>query len=118
MNPPVMTSSWPCRLTEHCEKCFEEQHAILWPNLSRAVSLLAILNTSMFFLSGAVQFRGYFWPIYSLGLLASVEVVLLLPLGLNRQLWFYLSVLLVWLAAGWFFVGSLLFWLTTARIPA
>lgn len=117
MDSPISTS-WPCRIKEHCQRCFEEQHAILWPNLSRAVSLLAILNTSMFFLSGAVQFRGYFWPIYSLALLAVIEVVLLLPMGLNRQLWFYLSVLLVWLAAGWFFVGSVLFWLTTARVPA
>ncbi len=82
---------------------------------SRAVSLLAILTTSMFLLSGAVRFRGYFWPIYSLALLAIVEVVLLLPVGLNRQLWFYLLAFLLWLTAGWFFVGSLLFWLATAR---
>lgn len=67
------------QMKQHCQRCFEEQHQVLWPNLSRAVSLLAILTTSMFFLSGAVQFRGYFWPIYSLALLAIVEVVLLLP---------------------------------------
>ncbi len=103
------------QIKQHCQRCFEEQHQVLWPNLSRAVSLLAILTTSMFFLSGAVQFRGYFWPIYSLALLAIVEVVLLLPVGLNRQLWFYLLAFLLWLTAGWFFVGSLLFRLATAR---
>lgn len=112
-----VTLLWHRRMWAHCNQCFAELHGILWPNLSRAVSLLAILNTSMFFLSGAVQFRGYFWQIYSLGLLAIVEIVLLLPLGLNRQLWFYLIAFLLWLLAGWFFAGSLLFWLYTDRIP-
>jgi len=51
---------------------------------------LVILNTNLFFLTGAVQSGGYYWPIYSLGLLGIVEVLLLLPLGLNRRLWFYL----------------------------
>ncbi len=98
----------------NCQQCFCEQCPILWPNLSRATSLLVVLNTSLFFLSGAVQCQGYYWPIYSLGLLGIVEVVLLLPLGLNRQLWFYLVVLAAWLLAGWFLVGSILFWLRTA----
>lgn len=105
------------RMKAHCFRCFDEQALILWPNLSRAASLLAVLNTSMFFLSGAVQHRGYYWPIYSLGLLAIVELVLLLPLGLNRKLWFYALVFLLWLAAAWFFVGSLLHWLATASAP-
>ena len=104
-------------LWANCQKCFDEQSLILWPNLSRACSLLAILNTSLFFLSGAVQCQGYYWPIYSLGLLGLVEVVLLLPLGLNRQLWFYLLVLGTWLLAGWFLAGSILFWLRTTVAP-
>jgi hypothetical protein len=97
-----------------CQQCFGEQYAVLWPNLSRATSLLAILNTSLFFLSGAVQCQGYYWPIYSLGLLGVVEVVLMLPLGLNRQLWYYLFAMALWMLAGWFFVGSILLWLRTA----
>ncbi len=37
------------------ESNFREQHAILWPGLSRAVNLLAVLNISLFFLTDAVR---------------------------------------------------------------
>lgn len=70
---------------------------VLWGAIRRPVAesfagrrRLVILNTSLFFLTGAVQSGGYYWPIYSLGLLGIVEVLFLLPLGLNRRLWFYL----------------------------
>lgn len=110
-SPADPPTTWMQHMKVHCFRCFDEQALILWPNLSRAASLLAVLNTSMFFLSGAVQHRGYYWPIYSLGLIAVIEVILLLPLGLNRKLWFYAAVLLLWCVAAWFFVGSLLHWL-------
>ncbi len=110
----IARSSWVETLWAERQECFGEQSAVLWPNLSRAASLLVILNTSLFFLTGAVQSGGYYWPIYSLGLLGIVEVLLLLPLGLNRRLWFYLVAVSLWSLAGWFLVGSILFWLRTA----
>jgi len=94
-----------------CDDCFQKQHAILWPALSRTVNLSAILNVSMFFLTEAVRTRGYYYPVISLGLLAVASLLILLPLGFHDLLWYYLLVLALNIAAGWFLVASILYWL-------
>ena len=97
-----------------CGLCFREHHLVLWPNLSRAVSLLAVLNTSLFFLTGAVTHGGYTWPTFSLCLLGVVEVLLLLPLGLHGRLGYYLLLVALTTVSGGLFLGSVAYWLRTA----
>lgn len=125
MNTPVLPldrhgegANLECRMAarawSRCDQCFREHGLVLWPNLSRAVSLLAVLNTSLFFLSGAVTQGGYSWPVASLVLLGLVEALLLLPLGLQHRLWFYLGLAALTLGSGALFIGSVVHWLRTA----
>jgi len=102
------------RIRKHCRVCFGEHATLLWPTLSRTVSLLAVLNTSLFFLTGAVTTGGYHWPVISLCFLGLVELMLLLPLGLHGRLWFYLALVGLTLTSGGFFLGSVAYWLRTA----
>lgn len=46
-------------MIRRCQSGFREQHGVLWPVLSRTLNLLAMLNVSLFFLSGAVRGGGY-----------------------------------------------------------
>ena len=96
---------WRC-----CEDCFHQQHAILWPALSRTANLLVILNVSLFFLTGAVTRQGYRFPVYSLALLAVATLFILMPLGLHHRLWFYLSVLFLYVVSGWLLGASIVYW--------
>lgn len=100
---------------QRCENCFREQHAILWPSLSRTVNLIAMLNVSLFFLNGAVKTGGYYYPLVSLSLLALAALFILLPLGLHHRLWFYLFVLMLGITASWLLGASILFWLQQNR---
>ncbi|MGC9452830.1 MAG: hypothetical protein ACP5I4_15430 [Oceanipulchritudo sp.] len=99
-----------------CEACFRDNIDILWGNLSRATSLLLVLNTSIFILNGASLGRGYAMPFCSLMLLGFLEVFLILPLGLNRKLAFYMALTALWLASTIMFLLSLLHWLR-ATLP-
>lgn len=101
------------RWWERCGVCFREHHLVLWPNLSRAVSLLAVLNTSLFFLTGAVTQGGYTWPTLSLCLLGVVEVLLLVPMGLHGRLGYYLLLVSLTMTSGGLFLGSVAYWLRT-----
>jgi len=101
-------------MIRRCQDCFREQHAILWPALSRTLNLLAILNVSLFFLTGAVRSDGYWFPLVSLALLALAALLILLPLGFHNRLGFYLLNLGLCVAAGWFLGASILYWLTHA----
>lgn len=94
-----------------CENCFHEQHAILWPSLSRTANLIAMLNVSLFFLNGAVKSGGYYYPLISLSLLAAAALLILMPLGLHTRLWFYLLILMLCIAAAWLLGSSILYWL-------
>jgi len=75
-SPGLMRSMWAS-----CDRCFHEQYAVLWPNLSRVLSLLTMLNISLFFLTGAVTRGGYYYPVISLAVLAAAELLILLPFG-------------------------------------
>lgn len=98
-------------MIRRCQHCFREQHAILWPALSRTINLLAILNVSLFFLTGAVRTGGYWFPLVSLTLLAVATLMLLLPLGFHERLGFYLLNVAICTAAGWFLGASIVYWL-------
>ncbi|MFU8892978.1 MAG: hypothetical protein ACNA8L_05060 [Luteolibacter sp.] len=98
-------------MMRRCQDCFREQHAILWPALSRSISLLAILNVSLFFLTGAVRTDGYWFPLVSLALLAIASLLLLLPLGFHDRLGFYLLNVAICAVAGWFLGASIVYWL-------
>lgn len=100
----------PC-LWRRCEDSFHQQHAILWPGISRSANLLAMLNVSLFFLNGSVKTGGYFYPLISLSLLAIATLLILLPLGYHDRLWYYLGVLMICVAAGWLLGASILYWL-------
>ena len=53
-------------------KSFEQQHSVLWGNLSRLTGILIVANISLFFLTGEVTAHGYTYPIISLALLLVV----------------------------------------------
>lgn len=99
------------RMWAHCDRCFHEQYAVLWPNLSRVLSLLVILNISRFFLTGAVTRGGYYYPVISLAVLAAAELLILLPFGLQARLGCYLLVLGFCLVAAWFLGASIVYWM-------
>ena len=99
------------RIWSHCEECFREQHAILWPSLSRTANLLAVLNVSLFFLNDAVRTGGYWFPVVSLLLIGAASLLILLPMGWHGRLGFYLFVLALYLAAAWLFGASILHWI-------
>jgi len=96
---------------QRCEDCFHQQHSILWPGLSRTANLLAMLNVSLFFLNGAVESGGYYYPVISLSLLAGLSLRILMPLGFHDRLWYYLTGLALCCAAAWLLGASILFWL-------
>ncbi len=101
------------RMWSHCDRCFHEQYAVLWPNLSRVLSLLVVLNISLFFLNGAVTRGGYYYPVISLAVLAAAELLTLLPLGWQARLGFYLLVLGLCFVAAWFLGSSIVYWMHT-----
>jgi hypothetical protein len=105
----------PC-LWRRCEDSFHQQHAILWPGISRTANLLAILNVSLFFLNGSVKSGGYYYPLVSLSLLAVAALLILLPLGQHDRLWYYLAVLMICTAAGWLLGASILYWLNSGNL--
>jgi hypothetical protein len=109
MNP--VNETWWRRVWGRCERCFQEQSVYLWPHLSRAVNLMVMLNISLFFLTGAVTNRGYYYPVISLCLLAAAALLILLPLGFQDRLPFYLMVLGFCLLSGWFLGSSIYHWL-------
>lgn len=103
------------KVHSRCAACFRDQHGVLWPALSRTINLLAMLNVSLFFLTGAITREGYRYPLYSLALLGVAALLTLMPLGLHHRLWFYLCALLLCGASAWLFGASILYWLTHTR---
>ncbi|MDP3851708.1 MAG: hypothetical protein Q8Q59_14480 [Luteolibacter sp.] len=101
-------------MIRRCQDCFREQHIVLWPALSRSVNLLAILNVSLFFLTGAVRTGGYWFPLVSLALLALASLLILLPLGFHDRLGYYLLNVALCVAAGWLLGASIVYWLNRA----
>jgi hypothetical protein len=97
-----------------CKK-YAEQYVVLHGNLSRFTGLLIMLNVTLFFVGGAVIHEGYYYTFYSLGLLASVEALLIIPHGLFDRLWFYALTLLIAAVALYFFTSSVWYWVSTHR---
>lgn len=98
-----------------CAK-YAEQYVVLHGNLSRFTGLLIMLNVTLFFVGGAVIHEGYYYTFYSLGLLAAVEALLIIPHGLFDRLWFYALTLLVEAIAIYFFTSSVWYWVSTHRV--
>ena len=48
------------------KKAYEEDYLLYWTNISRATTLLIILNISMFFLTGLVTTQRYFYTFFSI----------------------------------------------------
>jgi hypothetical protein len=63
----------------------------------------------------AVIHEGYYYTFYSLGLLAAVEALLIIPHGLFDRLWFYALTLLIEAVALYFFTSSVWYWVSTHR---
>ena len=97
-----------------CKK-YAEQYVVLHGNLSRFTGLLIMLNVTLFFVGGAVIHEGYYYTFYSLGLLAAVEALLIIPHGLFDRLWFYALTLLIAAVALYFFTSSVWYWVSTLR---
>jgi hypothetical protein len=97
-----------------CAK-YAEQYVVLHGNLSRFTGLLIMLNVTLFFVGGAVILEGYYYTFYSLGLLAAVETLLIIPHGLFDRLWFYALNLLIEAIGLYFLTSSVWHWVATHR---
>ena len=64
---------------------------------------------------GSHPHEGYYYTFYSLGLLAAVEALLIIPHGLFDRLWFYALTLLIEAVALYFFTSSVWYWVSTHR---
>lgn len=100
-----------------CAKSFIQDHELMWGALSRTTNLIAALNVSLFIVTGAVKSGGYYYPIISLTLLAAVITLLLMPLGLHRNLKFYLLCLALFLTASMFLLLSIGHWINSGEMP-
>lgn len=69
--------------------CWEyaEQYVMLRGNLSRFTGLIIMRNVTLFYVNSAVVHEGCY-TLYSLGALAAVEALLIIPHGLFDRLWF------------------------------
>lgn len=92
------------------QSTFDTDHANYWATLSRTNNLMVIMNISMFFLTGLVS-KGYFYTFYSLNCLLFVGVGVLVPTGLNRQLWYYWVFLSIELFGLYFLAASVVYWI-------
>lgn len=90
---------------------FEQQHNVLWGNLSRLNGILIVANVSLFFLTGQVTSHGYTYPIISLSLLMLVSVGLVIPSGLLDRLWYYCVFLAIEFVGFYFLLASVVYWL-------
>lgn len=104
------------KLLQFLNDSFEKQMVIYWANLSMSSNLFVILNISLFFLTGMVITKGYYYTFYSLGLLLIVRIGPLLPIGLLNRLWFYCIFVILELIAVYFLVASIWYWVVTNRI--
>lgn len=84
---------------------------MLWAAISRSMNLLAVLNIIRFFLTGAVQTGGYWFPLVSLALLALATPLVPMPLGLHTRMGFYLSIHGICIAAAWLLIAGIIHWL-------
>lgn len=91
---------------------YEEDYEMYLDHLQHATEILIILNISLFFVTRLVK-QGYYYTFYSLFCLAFVQIMLLLPIKLVRQLWFYLCLLVVEFVGVYFFVSSVVYWVRT-----
>lgn len=72
---------------------------LFWPSLSRALNLLAVLNISLFFINPMVRSDASLFPILSLGAVGVASMLVLMPVGLQGRLWYYVLTLIVLLFA-------------------
>jgi hypothetical protein len=98
------------------QKQFERHYALLWTNLSRLNGLAIVANLTLFFLTRLVVEKGYYYTFYSLFFLGLVALLLLLPLGLFRRLWFYLLCLVLEGIGILFLVSSGWYRVVTTRV--
>lgn len=89
---------------------FDVDHVHFWSNLSRLNNLLAIVNISMFFLTGLVA-KGYFYTFYSLVCLAVVDVGVIVPTTRVCRLCYYWIFLAIELFGLYFLVASIIYWI-------
>ncbi|MGH9381029.1 MAG: hypothetical protein ACRD2Z_10520 [Thermoanaerobaculia bacterium] len=99
------------RLDDH----FARQQAIYWANLARTAGLLAILNVTLFFVTGLVTHQGYWFTYISLAALGGIYFLMLVPLGLTERLGTYLACLVLLAISGYFLIASVVHWV---RHPA
>lgn len=97
-------------LEKFSNRSFEQQMVLHWTNLSRSTNVFIIINISMFFLTEMVIKEGYYYTFYSLGLLLTVKIGLLIPLGLLNRLWYYCIFLAIEMLSIYFLVSSIWYW--------
>ena len=107
--PPASGPVWYRRWYANAAGEFRANHGLYWSNLAHLNNLLAILNISLFFMTGLVA-QGYFFTYFSLGAIMLVALITLLPLPCARRLGFYLGCLLLEGIALYLLVASAAYW--------
>jgi len=96
------------------EKTYQENIQNFWTNLAHINSLLAIMNISLFFLTGLVT-QGYYFTFYSLALITTVALLALMPVPFYNRAWYYLMCLTLEGIAIYFLVSSVIYWVQTSN---
>ena len=98
------------------KKAYEEDYLLYWTNISRATTLLIILNISMFFLTGLVTTQRYFYTFFSIVALSVVLLGGILPLGYHRSFKVYIFFLAFEFIGAYFLIASAWYWVITNRV--
>jgi len=94
---------------------FENNLTLFWGNLSRLNNLLAIMNISLFFITGLVS-HGYYYTFFSLILIGITGTGLIFPCTLVRHLWYYAFFVMTEFFALFFLASSIVYLVRTAAI--
>lgn len=107
--PPSTAQAWYQRWYIEAANEFKTNHGLYWSHLGHLNNLLAILNISLFFMTGLIA-RGYYFTYISLSAIILVALITLLPLPCARRLGFYLGCLALEGIALYLLVASAIHW--------
>ncbi|RDE24184.1 hypothetical protein DV711_00880 [Motiliproteus coralliicola] len=107
--PPSTDQLWYRRWYAEAAGEFKANHGLYWSHLGHLNNLLAILNISLFFMTGLIA-QGYYFTYISLSAIILVALITLLPLPCARRLGFYLGCLALEGIALYLLVASAIHW--------
>ncbi len=97
------------------EEFYRSELTLFCGNLSRLNGLVAVMNISLFFLTGLVA-RGYYFTYISLICVALVGIGLIVPTLRLKDLWYYCIFLLIECVAVLFLISSIVHMVRTTPL--